>query len=126
MKEKVINAVYDLVDEIKDKKEYIRMLELKNLMDSDTIVVNLIKEFNDAKIKYNEVSKYGKYHPDLKEVQLELAKSKEALFTNEIISEYKQLEKEIQKILDEVSRKIASSVSPKIKHPNEIGLINKH
>ena len=126
MKETVINAVYDLVDEIKDKKEYVRLLELKKLMDTDTVIIKLINEFNDAKIKYNEVSKYGKHHPDLKEVRLVLASAKEALFTNKIINEYKQLEKEIQKILDNVSRKIAQSVSPKVKHPNEIGLINKH
>ncbi|MCK5388812.1 MAG: YlbF family regulator [Candidatus Izimaplasma sp.] len=126
MKEKVINAVYDLVDEIKEDKAYTRLLELKKLMDTNSIITNLIQEFNDAKIKYNEVSQYGKHHPDLREVQLALAKTKEALFTNEVVSEYKQLEKEIQKKLDNISRKIAQSVSPKIKHPNEMGLINKH
>ena len=126
MKEKVLNAVYDLVDEIKDKKEYTRLLELKRIMDKDSTIIKLITDFNEAKIKYEEVSKYGKYHPDLKEVRNLLVNSKEALFTNKVVSEYKRLEKEIQKILDEVSRKIALSVSPKIKHPNEIGLINKH
>ncbi len=126
MKEKVLNAVYDLVDEIKDKKEYTRLLELKEIMDKDSTIINLITNFNEVKVKYEEVSKYGKYHPDLKEVRNLLVNSKEALFTNKVVSEYKRLEKEIQKILDEVSRKIALSVSPKIKHPNEIGLINKH
>ena len=126
MKETVINAVYDLVDEIKDKKEYVRLLELKKLMDTDIEIIKLIAEFNDVKTKYNEVSKYGKYHPDLKEVRLVLASAKKALFSNVVISEYKQLEKEIQKILDNISRKIAQSVSPKVKYPNEIGLINKH
>ncbi len=126
MKEKIINAVYDLVDEIKDEKAYIRLLELKNIMDTDSTVLKLIVDFNKMKIKYDEVSKYGKHHPDLKEVRIKLAKSKEALFTNEVIKEYKALEKEMQSILDNVSRKIAKSVSPKIKHPNEIGLINKH
>jgi len=126
MKEIVINAVYELVDEIKDLKEYKRLLELRKLTDTDPLVIKLINEFNNIKIKYDEVSKYGKHHPDLKEVQLALAKTKEQLFTNKVISEYKKLEKEVQKVLDEVSRKIAGSVSPKIKHPNEIGLINKH
>ena len=126
MKEKVINAVYELVDEIKDSKAYIRLLELKKIMDTDSVIIKLITDFNEDKIKYNEVSKYGKYHPDLKAVRIALSKSKEALFANEVISEYKELEKEIQKTLDSISRKIARSVSPKVKHPNEIGLINKH
>lgn len=126
MKENVLNAVYDLVDEIKDKKEYLRLLELKKIMDTDSTIIELITNFNKMKVKYEEVSKYGKFHPDLKEVRIKLGKTKEALFTNKVISEYKELEKAIQKILDDVSRKIAKSVSPKIKYPNEIGLINKH
>ena len=126
MKEKVLNAVYDLVDEIKEKKEYKRLLQLKKLMNSDDNTLKLINDFNKAKNKYSEVSKYGKYHPDLKEVRITLAKTKELLFTHEIVSEYKKLEKEIQFLLDDISRKIAKCVSPKIKHPNEIGLINKH
>jgi len=126
MKEKVLQRVYDLVDEIKSKKEYIRLKELKGILDSDESLSKLVLEFNKAKDKYNEVSKYGKHHPDLEKVQNSLSQSKNALFTNEIISEYKVLEKEIQKLLDEISRKIALSVSPKIKYPNEIGLINKH
>ncbi len=126
MEQKLLDAVYNLVDEIKEKKEYIRLLELKKILNTDTEIIELINAFNKDKIKYDEVSKYGKHHPDLKEVRLALTKSKEELFTNTYISEYKQLEKEIQKLLDVISRKIALSVSPKIKHPNEIGLINKH
>lgn len=126
MKDTVLNKVYDLVDEIKSKDEYKRLLELKKIIDNDPYILNLVTDFNKTKIKFEEVSKYGKYHPDLKEVQLELSSIKNALYTNEVISEYKALEKKIQKILDNISRKIAGSVSPKIKYPNEMGLINKH
>jgi len=126
MKDKVLNRVYDLVDEIKSKEEYIRLLELKKILDNDPVIVNLLDNFNKSKLKYEEVSKYGKHHPDLKKVQLELADIKTKVFTNEIVSEYKKIEKKIQNILDKVSREIAQSVSPKIKYPNEMGLINKH
>lgn len=126
MKDTVLNKVYGLVEEIKSKKEYIRLLELKKIMENDPLIVNLINDFNKSKIKFEEVSKYGKHHPDLKKVQLELASIKTDVFTNEIIAEYKKLERNMQKILDDISRKIAQSVSPKIKYPNEMGLINKH
>ena len=76
MKENVLNAVYDLVDEIKDQKEYIRFIELKKIMDTDEFILNLIDVFNIAKEKYAEVSKYGKHHPDLKKVQIALSKAK--------------------------------------------------
>lgn len=126
MKDTVLNRVYDLVDEIKSKNEYVRLLQLKKVIDNDPVIISFLEEFNKYKLKFEEVSKYGKHHPDLKKVQLELAEIKTKVFTNEIISEYKTLEKELQKILDDVSRQIAQSVSPKIKYPNEMGLINKH
>jgi len=34
MKDKVLNLVYDLVDEIKSKEEYIRLLELKKIIET--------------------------------------------------------------------------------------------
>jgi cell fate (sporulation/competence/biofilm development) regulator YlbF (YheA/YmcA/DUF963 family) len=126
MKDIVLNLVYDLVDEIKSKEEYIELLELKKVMDSDPYIIDLLDRFNKSKNKFEEVSKYGKYHPDLKQVQLDLAEVKTEVFTNKIIQKYKKMEKELQKILDEASRQIAQGVSPNIKHPNDMGLINKH
>ena len=86
----------------------------------------MISNFNISKTRYDEVIKYGEHHPNLKEVKLELANAKTLLFNNEIVKEYKLLEKEMQKVLDEISKKIAQTISHKIKYPNEIGLINKH
>ena len=126
MERKIIENTYELIDEIKDTKVYKRLVELKQQIEKDKDLKALIEEFNKVKIKYDDVSKYGKYHPDLKKVQLELLKIKETLYSNVIIEEYKKLEKELQKTLDHVSSEIAKSVSKKIKHPNEIGLINKH
>lgn len=126
MKDIVLNLVYELVDEIKSKEEYTRLLELKKVMDSDPYIIKLLDDFKNSKKKFEEVSKYGKFHPDLKKVQLELSEIKTQVYTNKTIMEYKRLEKELQKILDNTSREIAESVSPTIKHPNDIGLINKH
>lgn len=126
MNSKIFEITYDLVDEIRSEKSYKRLIELRNLIDRDVELQELIEEFNKIKIKYEEVAKYGKYHPDLKKVQLELSKVKETLYSNDIIKEYKKLEKDMQKILDNISSEIAKSVSSKIKHPNEIGLIKKH
>ena len=95
-------------------------------METNEEVKSLIAAFNKQKRKYEEVSKYGKYHPDLKKVQLDLAAIKQRVFTHDIIKEYKEKERELQKILNELSMDIAKSVSNKVKHPNEEGLIPKH
>ena len=122
----IINQTYELVDEIKENEIYIRLVELKHIIETDQDIVALVETFNKVKVKYEEVQKYGKYHPDLKKVSLELKDIKETLYTNGIIKEYKQLEKKLQRMLDDISRSVAQTVSHKIKHPNEMGLINKH
>ncbi|MBN2605434.1 MAG: YlbF family regulator [Bacilli bacterium] len=122
----IYNAVDELVSEIKSLKNYIRLLELKQLIDHDLTLNTLMIEFNEIKSKYTEASVYGEYHPDLKHLKITLAQTKERLYNHPVVQEYKQLEKELQKTLDEISRKIAQTVSPKIRYPNEIGLINKH
>ena len=126
MNKEVVDKTYELIDEIKSSNEFKRLLELDKMIKSNQELVTLIDSFNKIKSKYDEVSKYGKYHPDLKSVQIELSLKKEEVYTNEIIKEYKQLEKDLQTRLDFISKEIASSVSSKIKHPNEMGLINKH
>jgi len=126
MNSKILEKTYELIDEIKQTNQYNRLLELDQKIKTDPDLVTLIESFNKIKLKYEEVTQYGKYHPDLKRVQLELVEKKEEVFTNDVIKEYKQLEKDLQNRLDTISKEIANSVSSKIKHPNEIGLIGKH
>lgn len=121
-----MNKTYDLVDEIKSTKSYKRLIELNEIMKTDKSIIELIEVFNKTKLKFEEASKYGKYHPDLKETQLKLKVAKENLYKNDIIVEYKQCEKDIQIILNNISKELATTISSKIKHPNEFGLVNKH
>lgn len=125
MEEKLLNLAYELADEIKQSSSFLKLKEMKKIIGNDKYLTTLINDFNKIKIKYEEVSKYSKFHPDYETVKKQLVESKKELFLNETIKEYKQLEKQIQQVLDKVSRDIAQSVSFKIKHPNEIGFIKK-
>ena len=125
MEEKLLNLAYELTDEIKESSSFLKLKEMKNIIDNDPLLKELINNFNKTKEKYEEVAKYSKFHPDFEKVSKELVKVKKEVFTNPTIKKYKDLEKEIQKTLDKVSRDIAQSVSHKIKHPNEIGFIKK-
>lgn len=126
MNSELLQKTYDLVDEIKSTDSYKRMVELAFIIRENKDIITLIDAFKKQKEKYEEASKYGKYHPDLKEIQINLKQTKENLYNNDIIKEYKDCEKQIQSILNNVSKEIAQAVSSKIKHPNEFGLVNKH
>ncbi len=125
MKQETMDLTYQVIDEIKTSKDYQRLLVLHQMIKTDPTISQLVGQFNNYKEKYQEVQKYGKYHPNLKEVQLAFSKAKTSLYSHKVIQEYKQLEKQIQSLLDRISTEIAEAISPKIKHPNDIGLINK-
>ncbi|AIO19663.1 hypothetical protein KQ51_01789 [Candidatus Izimaplasma bacterium HR1] len=126
MKQEIIEKTYELVDEIKQKRKYKRLLELNKEIKKSLQIQELINNFQNLNLKFEEVSKYGKYHPDLKQVQIKFSEAKTNLYTNEIVKEYKELENILQQELDEISSELALNISKKIRHPNEIGLINKH
>ena len=68
-----------------------------------------------VKEKYEEVSLYSSYHPDYKRVKMDLVKAKEALYTNELVIEYKKYEKLIQEKMNLASNEILKAISNNIK-----------
>lgn len=126
MNSELLQKTYELIDEIKSLKQYKRLKELSLIINQNQEIRTMIETFNKYKLKYEEASKYGSHHPDLKQIQINLKDAKEILYNNDIIKEYKDCEKQIQSILNNVSKEIAQTVSNKIKHPNEFGLVNKH
>jgi cell fate (sporulation/competence/biofilm development) regulator YlbF (YheA/YmcA/DUF963 family) len=122
----IINAVYDMIDEMKQGKEYQRLLFLHQTIKSNNEINELSQGFKKIEEKYNEAKKYGKYHPDLKKLKLQLQEMKVKLYTNKTVEEYKTLESKLQSQLDEISTHIANAISKQVKHPVELGLIKRN
>ena len=100
-------------EEIMNSLEFKEMLKIKE--EISLKIPNLLEEFKKAKEKYEEVSVYSTYHPDYKKVKLELIRTKEALYTNELVIKYKALEKQIQEKLNLASQEIVKAISNNIK-----------
>lgn len=126
MKPHWMEQTYLLVDEIKADPSYQRLLELHKQISTNEEIQSLIQSFKAAQDNYTEVQKYGKYHPDLKKVRTDFSEAKMTLYTHPMVAEYKSLEQEIQLMLDDISKQLATAISPKIKFPNDIGIIPKH
>jgi cell fate (sporulation/competence/biofilm development) regulator YlbF (YheA/YmcA/DUF963 family) len=77
----------------------------------------LIRAFQSIKERYDEVQRFGKYHPDYRKVTLETRELKRKVDLHETIHAFKQAEDEIQKTLDEISVMIGHSVSQNVKVP---------
>jgi cell fate (sporulation/competence/biofilm development) regulator YlbF (YheA/YmcA/DUF963 family) len=103
----------NFANEIMSSSEFKELLEIKEKISKS--IPQLVDEFRIAKEKYEEVSKYSIYHPDLEKVRARLVRAKEALYTNSLVIRYKELEKEIQKKLNLVAQEIAEVISANIK-----------
>ena len=95
-------------------EEYMRCLyKLRTNMEA----MDLVSQFVAMKEKYEEVQRFGKYHPDYREITKETRDIKRSLDLNETVVAFKNAENAIQKLLDEISVLVGKAVSEHIKVP---------
>lgn len=97
-------------------KEYERAcIELKE----DEEAQQLIKQFNDMKLHYEDVQRFGTYHPDYREIMRQVRRAKRKMDMNDKVATFKIAERNLQSLLDDISELIAQSVSEEIKVPKD-------
>ena len=86
------------------------------MMMKHILCIRLLK----SKVAYDEVMRFGKYHPDYQKVMLETRRRKRAYEMLPVVMDYKSKEVALQNLIDEVVSKIAFSVSKNVKIEAEI------
>lgn len=86
-------------------------------LERDAGALALIKSFISKKEQFEEVERFGKYHPDYDRVKKEMRETKRTMDTNDRVIQFKKAERELESILNEVSKIVAFSVSEGIKVP---------
>lgn len=76
-----------------------------------------ITAFQRLKDQYEDVQRFGKYHPDYHIIMKDIRAAKRALDLNEHVATLKLAENEYQDLLDEVSLLVGRSVSEAVKVP---------
>ncbi|WP_097072026.1 YlbF family regulator [Ureibacillus xyleni] len=84
---------------------------------SDESLVQQIHAFTKMKEQYEDVQRFGKYHPDYHTIMKKIREQKRALDLNEQVANLKIAENDFQDLLDEVSLIIGKSVSEAVKVP---------
>lgn len=87
--------------------------EMNNNIESQ----KLIKDFIDIKEHYEDVERFGTYHPDYNEIMKNVRSIKRKMDMNDKVAAFKVAERNLQRLLDEISGMIAISVSEQIKAP---------
>jgi cell fate (sporulation/competence/biofilm development) regulator YlbF (YheA/YmcA/DUF963 family) len=88
-----------------------------NKLQKDRAAQTLIQRFVSIKERYEEVQRFGKYHPDFSTVSTEIRGLKRELDLHDTVVAFKKAETEMQKLLDEISVIVGSEISSAIKVP---------
>lgn len=91
----------------------------RNELNNDIESQRLIKAFVDMKDHYEDVQRFGRYHPDYNEIMKNVRATKRQMDMNDRVAKFKIAERNLQKLLDEISGYLAHSVSEQIKAPVE-------
>lgn len=88
-------------------------------LENDQEAQSLIHAFNDIKEHYEDVQRFGHYHPDYREIMKNVRSTKRKMDMNPFVAKYKLEERKLQRFLDEISESIAYSVSDNVMVPKD-------
>ncbi|PQD94933.1 regulator [Pradoshia eiseniae] len=113
----IMDQAERLAQEIIQSEVGLHYLDSLRKMNLDPVAQEKIQTFNAMKDSYEEVQRFGRYHPDYKTVTKATREAKREMDLHPSIIVYKQAENSLQQLLDEISMLLGHSVSPHIKVP---------
>ncbi|MCZ0703989.1 cell fate (sporulation/competence/biofilm development) regulator YlbF (YheA/YmcA/DUF963 family) [Natronobacillus azotifigens] len=124
-----IVALLDQTDRIgnliNQSEQMDRYIQAKKRLENDKEAQALITAFYNMKEQYEEVQRFGRYHPDFSKVTKEIRVLKREVDMHEVVAAFKVAERDIQILLDDISERIAFSVSKQIKVPRDGALFTE-
>ncbi|WP_062048520.1 YlbF family regulator [Bacillus sp. JCM 19034] len=113
----LLDGAEELANAVIQSETYNDYIEAKKILEQDGEAQALIATFNQLKEQYEDVQRFGKYHPDYDKISTEIRKAKRAVDLSDSVVSFKKAERELESLLNEISEIIAHSVSKTIKVP---------
>lgn len=113
----ILDEVDELNAMILSSEQAERLRAAYALVYGDEVLSMQIKAFQRLKDQYEDVQRFGKYHPDYHTIMKNIRAAKRALDLNEHVAALKLAENDYQDLLDEVSMLVGRSVSEAVKVP---------
>ncbi|GED51868.1 regulator [Brevibacillus borstelensis] len=117
MTELIIHS-HELSTMINQSREVSEYILAKQAMEADKEAQRLLALFERKKDQYEDVQRFGKYHPDYDQISKEIRQLKRSIEMLDSVQAFKRAEDSLDQLLYEVSRTIADSVSSSIKVPS--------
>jgi len=113
----ILDVTEELNNMILRSKQVMALRAAREEVYSDAGLVEQIHAFNKMKEHYEDVQRFGKYHPDYQSIMKNIREQKRAIDLNEKVAKLKIAENDFQDLLDQVSLIIGKSVSDAVKVP---------
>jgi cell fate (sporulation/competence/biofilm development) regulator YlbF (YheA/YmcA/DUF963 family) len=115
----MMSAAQDLADLVLASEEMKNYIDTKNALNNDAVAQEKIAQFQKMKELYEEVERFGQYHPDYKRVTQEVRSMRRELMGLQTVSDFRKAENAVDEMLYQVCRTIADGVSETIKVPSD-------
>ena len=113
----ILDATDELNAMILQSNQVMALRAAREEVYKDASLVEQIQEFNKMKEHYEDVQRFGKYHPDYSIIMKKIREQKRNIDLNEKVAKLKIAENDFQDLLDQVSLIIGKSVSDAVKVP---------
>ena len=113
----IIEHAEELTEIMLSSEEVISYRQAHANVYSDAKLAESIHEFAKMKERYEEVQRFGRYHPDYNIVMKSIRVQKRELDMNEQVAALRLAENDVQHLFDEVGSIVAKSVSDSVKVP---------
>ena len=113
----ILEEVEVLNTMIRSSEQFANLKKAHEAIYSDAALVREINDFQRMKEQYEDVQRFGKYHPDYQKIMKSIRERKRSLDVNDKVSGLKLAENDYQDLLDEISLLIGKTVSEAVKVP---------
>ncbi|CCQ92385.1 conserved hypothetical protein [[Clostridium] ultunense Esp] len=115
----ILEKTDELIERILDSEFIAEYKETRSRLNQNMQAQEKIRKFIELKEKFEEVARFGKYHPDYKRIRLEALIAQRELELDPEISAFKEAERKLEHLFYEISRLLAEQVSPTILVPGD-------
>lgn len=113
----ILEKTDELIDTILRSELVREYIEAKERMARSKTAQEKIRTFLQVKEQFEEVERFGKFHPDYKRIRLEALSQQRMLDMDEEISAFKEAERKLEDLFYEISLLLAEKVSNSIMVP---------
>jgi cell fate (sporulation/competence/biofilm development) regulator YlbF (YheA/YmcA/DUF963 family) len=112
----IYEKVTELAEAITQSELFMEYKNCQQELLLDETFLALKDDFLKLKDAFEEVSRYGSYHPDLERVRKDYQKAKVELMSHQLFKRFKRIEKELDTMIFEIEEQIQAVVGIENKH----------